>query len=83
MRAIKNLYWRATLKRYNEGVDVGWQNGFRAGREHSEKLNQAIGRNEERMLLLRAIEEGWVDNGFGQFIFIKDLLDIIEEQRNG
>ena len=38
MRMFKILYWRATLKRYNEGVDRGYERGYLHGYEKGRQV---------------------------------------------
>jgi len=35
----------------------------------------------EKSLLEQAIEQAWVDDGSGKYVFVKDLLDIMQEIR--
>ncbi len=38
MRTLKNIYWRFTLKRYNEGVDRGYERGYLHGYEKGRQI---------------------------------------------
>jgi hypothetical protein len=54
---------------------------FEAYIESALEISKASTLAAEKSLLEEAIERAWVDDGSGKYVFVKDLLDIMQELR--